>query len=360
MRKKWQVGTKPRAIFAGILAVGLAAFFGGAITLGADLPSAASVSIGADSLPHALRPIMEGSAALGLNELRAMQGHVTTLADALKKCTVGVQVGNAWGSGVIISKDGYVLSAAHVAGQPNQNCSIKLSDGRDVTGKTLGMFRTVDAGLMKITQDGEYPFAELGDSAKVKFGNWCIALGHPGGFQEDRGLVLRLGRVLAEPGDHTDHAITTDCTLVGGDSGGPLFDLHGRVIGINSRIGENNSTNMHVPVNTYHDRDIWNRMVRGDAWGRLPGQEAGWLGVRGDSEAKEAKILSVLPGSPAENGGMKAGDVVLALDERPIADFPALTKAIDDCRRNESVKLKLRRSDQTIEEIHVRLGKRPS
>jgi len=130
------------------------------------------------------------------------------------------------------------------------------------------------------------------------------------------------------------------------------------VIGINSRIGENNSTNMHVPVNTYHDRDIWKRMVSGDAWGRLPGQEPGWLGVRGDSEAKEAKILSVTPGSPAETGGVKAGDVIVALDERPIGDFPALTKAIDDCRKNESVKVKLRRGEDLLE-FHVRLGKRP-
>src|SRR2546423_2615363 len=139
MQEKWLTGLRRSVLVAwlaamSLLVVGLGN--DGPQARAADLPSATSVSIGADSLPHALRQIMEGSATLGLNDLRAMQGHVTTLSEQLKKCTVGVQVGNAWGSGVIISKDGYVLTAAHVAGQPNRDCKFKLSDGRDVDGKT--------------------------------------------------------------------------------------------------------------------------------------------------------------------------------------------------------------------------------
>jgi S1-C subfamily serine protease len=259
----------------------------------------------------------------------------------------------AWGSGVIISKDGYVLSAAHVAGQPNRECTFTLADGREVKGKTLGLFRTLDAGLMKITDPGDYPHAELGDSEKLKEGQWCIAMGHPGGYQSERGLVLRLGRVLLVRED----AITTDCTLVGGDSGGPLFDMDGKVIGINSRIGELLTTNMHVPMNAFHQQDAWNRMVKGDVWGHMLGQEP-WLGVGGDEGLKEARITSVKKGSPAERQGLKVGDVVLALDGKPITDFHSLTRAVSDCNPNESVKLRLRRDNETLE-FHVRLGRKP-
>jgi len=309
---------------------------------------------------------LEANAPLAVSDLRAMQGHVHSLSEKLKKCTVGVRVdqdrGNgmissAWGSGVIISKDGYVLTAAHVAGQPNQPCKFTLHDGREVDGKTLGMFRTLDAGLMKITEDADYQFAELGDSNKVKTGNWCIALGHPGGFQEDRGLVLRLGRVLVEASDRPNNAITSDCTLVGGDSGGPLFDLDGHVIGINSRIGENYSTNMHVPVNAFHDRGAWERMLKGDAWGHLPGQEP-WLGVGRDERASEAKIATIVAGSPAEKYKLQAGDVVISFDGRPIADFAALQHAVAECHANEWVRLKVRRAAGNVEEVGLRLGKK--
>jgi len=320
-----------------------------------------------------LRRILDGnldsSTPIAVSDLRAMQGHVHTLSEKLKKCTVGVRVdqerGNgvmssAWGSGVIISKDGYVLTAAHVAGQPNQACKFTLHDGREVDGKTLGMFRTLDAGLLKITEGAEYPFAELGDSSKVNVGQWCIALGHPGGFQEDRGLVLRLGQVknIVEGADLPDNrAITTDCTLVGGDSGGPLFDIQGRVIGINSRIGENNSTNMHVPVNAFHDGGAWDRMLKGDAWGHLPGQRP-WLGVGQDERSTEAKIATIAPGSPAEKYKLQPGDVVVSFDGRPIGDFAALRKAVEDCHPNEWIRLKVRRASGTIEEVGLRLGKK--
>jgi serine protease Do len=328
--------------------------------------TAANSAAAAGNFSQGLRRILDGNldgaTPLAVSDLRAMQGHVHSLSEQLKKCTVGVRVdnerGSAWGSGVIISKEGYVLTAAHVAGQPHQLCKFTLYDGREVDGKTLGMFRTLDAGLMKISEGGDYSFAEIGDSNKVKTGHWCIALGHPGGFQEDRGLVLRLGRVLVESSDRPNNAITTDCTLVGGDSGGPLFDLEGHVIGINSRIGENNSTNMHVPVNAFHDRGAWERMMKGDAWGHLPGQEP-WLGVVRDERATEAKISSVGPGSPAEKYGLKSGDIVLSFDGKPIADFAALRKAVDECHPNEWIRLKVRRESGTVEEVGLRLGKKP-
>src|SRR5688572_12721069 len=175
----------------------------------------------------------------------------------------------------------------------------------------------MDAGLMKITLPGEYPFAEMGNSTRLKDGQWCVAMGHPGGYQEDRGVVLRLGRITFLGND----AITTDCTLVGGDSGGPLFDMDGHVIGINSRIAGPLTANMHVPVSAF--KESWDRLTKGEAWGHLPGHSP-YLGVTGKKSTQGAEIASVKSNSPAERAGLKSGDVVIRFDDKEIADFEAL------------------------------------
>jgi len=315
----------------------------------AKVPTAAS---NAQAISQSLRHVLNGASPAGVQDLRAMQDHVQGLIERLKKCTVGVSVGNAWGSGVIISRDGYVLTAAHVAGRPNKPCEFTLADGKIVKGTTLGMFRTQDAGLMKISDPGPYPYAELGDSGSVKERSWCIAMGHPGGYQSERGIVLRLGQVLHVSTD----AITTGCALVGGDSGGPLFDMDGRVIGINSRIAERLTTNMHVPVNAFQDKGAWNRMVKGDVWGHMPGQTP-WLGVQGDEDSSEAKITGITPKSPAEKYDLKAGDVILKFDDREISSFQALKDAVAECHANEKVKLLVRSGNQ-LKNVELKLGKR--
>jgi len=290
-----------------------------------DGASAATATPAAEAISASLKTLFAGGVPGSVADLKAMQTHVQTLTEKLKKCTVGVTVGNAQGSGVIISKDGYVLTAAHVAGRPNwtTNVSFVLADGREVKGKTLGLYRTLDAGLMKITEPGEYPFAEMGSSLNLREGQWCLALGHPGGYQEDRGMVLRVGRILL----NQDDAITTDCTLVGGDSGGPLFDMDGRVIGINSRIAQELTKNMHVPVSTF--KDVWDRLEKGEAWGRLPGQEP-WLGVTGVDTEKFAQIESVKPNSPAEEAGIKPGDIILSYDGQNVPNFAALKAKVNE------------------------------
>src|SRR5262245_10741498 len=164
-------------------------------------PVDTKVDAAADAAAAALKALFAGGNPMGVADLKAMQAHVQKLTEQLKKCTVGVTVGAAQGSGVIVSKDGYVLTAAHVAGAPNSRVEFTLADGKTVKGKSLGLFRTLDAGLMKITDPGDYPFAEMGSSEELKEGQWCLALGHPGGYQEDRGIVLRVGRVLLNAKD---------------------------------------------------------------------------------------------------------------------------------------------------------------
>jgi serine protease Do len=321
-----------------------------------DAPTAAAVTSNIERL-------FAGAAPSGIADLKAMQSHVQKLVTRLTQCTVGVEVGYAQGSGVIVSKDGYVLTAAHVASPPRRRGSgqsggdvpvtFHLSDGRKVTGKVLGLNRTLDAGLLKITEPGEYPHAELGASGTLKDGQWCVAMGHPGGYQDDRGVVLRLGRVMLASND----AITTDCTLVGGDSGGPLFDMDGRVIGINSRIAESLAANIHVPVSTYQEG--WDRLVKGEVWGHTPGREP-YLGVKGAPEAKDAKIASIEPDSPAARAGLKPNDVIVRFGNKDITDFASLRTAVVEqdarsFRRGPPLKMKVRRGEEVLE-LEVRLG----
>jgi serine protease Do len=315
----------------------------GAETTATSAPAAELATASLDRL-------LAGASPMGLADLRVMQDHVRKLTDQLMKCTVGVQVGNAQGSGVIISKDGYVLTAAHVAGKPKRDVMFIMSDGRMLRGKTLGLNRTLDSGLMKIDGQTDLPFAEMGASDGLKDGQWCLATGHPGGYQSDRQPVLRLGRVLASAKD----AITTDCTLVGGDSGGPLFDLRGKVIGVNSRIAGPLTANMHVPVATY--KDTWDRLTKADAWGHFPGNDP-YIGVKGDPDVKAAKILSVSPGSPAEQAKLQAGDVIIGIDDEDVTDFESLVRIIAEHQPKDDVQVVVKRGEETLR-LALTIGKK--
>src|SRR5205807_4246056 len=124
--------------------------------------------------------------------------------------------------------------------------------------------------------------------------DWCVVTGHPGGFRPGRSPVVRVGRILELNLTSPRAYLRTDCTLVGGDSGGPLFDMHGRVIGIHSRIGGSITANLHVPVDTY--RETWDRLVKGERWGGgigrpvRPTQGEPFFGFRLDPDNKACTI----------------------------------------------------------------------
>jgi S1-C subfamily serine protease len=253
-----------------------------------------------------------------VEELRAMEKRQTEMVSKVTPCTVGLQIGQAQGSGVIVTGDGYVLTAAHVAQRPDLNVQVILHDGRVVRGKTLGLDRSSDAGLIKIESaaedGGEWPHLEMGSSADLAQGQWCLVTGHPGGYEAGRPPVVRLGRLLAVNED----LLITDCPLVGGDSGGPLLDMAGEVVGIHSRIGGAITANMHVPIDIYQEN--WDRMVAGEMWGDVP-HGAPYIGVRGEPDVQEAKIAYVQPGEPADRAGLRAGDVVTKFGDTDISTF---------------------------------------
>jgi serine protease Do len=292
----------------------------------------------AEKPPSASRLVPEN-----VDDLKALQDQVQRVVQKVMPCVVGVRIGSSQGSGVIINKEGHVLTAGHVSGKAGRDCFLILPDGKRLKGKTLGGNHGVDSGLIQITEEGKWPYVEMGRSSELKPGQWCVALGHPGGFRPGRTPVVRLGRVLFR----NQVLIQTDCCLVGGDSGGPLFDLEGNVIGIHSRIGGPITANIHVPVDTY--RDTWDRLVQGEVWGTQPVRaDAPFLGVEGDLQDKECRIRQVIEGSPAEQAGLKAGDIVVKFDGREVASYEDLVAQIQKKKPGDAVSLEVRRGEESL------------
>ncbi len=203
-----------------------------------------------------------------VEELLELEERVKKAFGKALAATVAIRIGSGAGSGVIVSADGYILTAGHIVGKPGQKAKVTLADGREVNAVTLGVYYSPDAGMLKITDKitenksdkGEWPFAVQGNRDDIKLGMWCVALGHPLGMKKGRPPVVRIGRVLKIQ----QRTLQTDCPLIGGDSGGPLVDLDGRIIAINSRISGDITMNYHVPIDVF--RDNWARLKTGDAW----------------------------------------------------------------------------------------------
>jgi serine protease Do len=165
---------------------------------------------------------------------------------------------------------------------------------------------------------------------------------------------VRLGRVLFT----NDKAICTDCTLVGGDSGGPLFDMNGEIIGVHSRIGWQTTTNFHVPIATY--RDTWDRLAKGEMWG-VPLEDSSdasvqpLLGVAGDPKAESCLVSQVFAGSPAARAGIRVGDVIRKFNDEPIEAFDELARLVRKKEPGDKVKIELLRGTETVS-LEVTLG----
>tara|TARA_Y100000758_G_scaffold9084_1_gene7027 strand:- start:1121 stop:2146 length:1026 start_codon:yes stop_codon:yes gene_type:complete len=294
-----------------------------------------------------LDKLLSGEPPETIQDLKAMQERFRSLATKLVPCTVGLRVGGAQGSGVIISEDGYVLTAGHVSGQAGRTVTVILHNGKQLKGKTLGGDFELDAGLIKIEDKGEWSYAEMGKSKDLGRGQWCVSIGHPGGYRPERSAPVRVGRIL----DNRANGIRTDCMLVGGDSGGPLFDTQGKIIGINSRIGASARSNLHAPIDAFTKG--WDRMVKSETWGgnqRSSGPTRGgpWLGVTSDPNADNAKVGRVSENSPAAKAGIKAGDIITRFDGKDIDSFQDLSRLVKQKKPGDEVEVAVLREDQTL------------
>lgn len=287
---------------------------------------------------------------------------------ALKKVTpalVSVQDGLGAGSGVVVSPDGIVLTASHVVetrGRRPLRLNVLFSDGKEYQADLLGMNRSADAAMLKIRdtpENGrEFPYVKLGVSSTLERGDWCFALGHPGGFKRDRPAPVRLGRVLSV-GDLT---VVSDCAIVLGDSGGPLFDMTGQVIGIHSMITEVIVENRHVAIDVF--RRDGDRMENGESWGRLEARdndlaETSFMGVTLRWRSFTAEVANVVRDSPADRAGIRSGDVLLEVDDQKFADPLGLSTLLNHLTEFQDVSVLVDRIGREVT-LNMTTGRRPS
>lgn len=247
-------------------------------------------------------------------DLEAIQKSVADALPRARAATVCIELKEGSGSGVIISSDGLVLTAAHVATGVKKKVTVVLEDGTKLQAETLGLVAAKDAALIKITEPGTYPFVEMDRSETTRLGDWVFALGHSGGFDKERGSVVRLGRLVRV----ASSTFQSDCILIGGDSGGPLFDMAGKLIGIHSRVGQQLQVNMHVPMSEFIAN--WDGMMKSEFIGegpyaQKPEKGSGFLGLATEPrKGGGLRVTKVGNKSPAEIAGIKERDILLKLN----------------------------------------------
>jgi serine protease Do len=305
-------------------------------------------------------PLVAREPARNLEDLARLESKVEEVSRKVLPATVALlseRTGSS-GSGVITTQDGLILTAAHVV-QGADELLVVFPDGKQVPGKVLGANYSKDIAMVKIAQAGKWPFVEMGASKSLEAGDWVIALGHSAGFDASRPPPVRFGRVVSKgPGNF----LTTDCTLIGGDSGGPLFGLDGKIVGIHSSIGQSLTNNNHAGIDGF--RDDWDRIYAGETWGELslnpfanPEMPVLGIGMGMARGVKGVIVQSVVHGSPAAAAGVRAGDVIRSLDGSPIRDGGELLQILAKRQAGDQVKLGLQRDRDNLD-MNVTLKRR--
>ncbi len=295
-----------------------------------------------------------------LQDLTRLETKVEAVSKSVLPATVALlsdSTGSS-GSGVITSEDGLILTAAHVVQGTNQ-LLVVFPDGKQAQGTVLGANYSKDIAMVRIKDQGKWPHVELGTSKPLEAGDWVVALGHSAGFDPARTPPVRFGRVISKgPGNF----LTTDCTLIGGDSGGPLFDLDGKLIGIHSSIGKTLSNNNHAGIDGF--RDDWDRLSAGDTWGTLSlnpfaNPEMPVLGIGMDMRRgiKGVIVESIVPGSPAAAAGIRVGDLIRSIDGSAVDDGGQLIQFLAKRQAGDKVRLAIVRDDRKLD-ITVTLKRR--
>ncbi len=268
------------------------------------------------------------------------------------------------GSGFIISDDGYVITNHHVVKGADE-IIVKLSDRRQLVAELVGSDPRSDIALLKLEGD-DFPSVKLGDSDAVKVGQWVLAIGSPFGFDASvtAGIVSAKGRSL--PSENYVPFIQTDVAINPGNSGGPLFDLDGRVVGINSQIytrsGGFMGLSFAIPIEDA--MDVVDQLKTSGYVSR------GWLGVYIQEVTRElaesfgmdkptgALVAKILPESPAQDTDLQIGDIILNYNNKEVKNSASLPPLVGRTRVGETVKLKIMRNGKT-KTIKLEIGQLP-
>jgi serine protease Do len=274
----------------------------------------------------------------------------------------GPQRSNALGSGFVISEDGYIVTNNHVIDGADE-ISIEFFSGSTLDAKLIGTDPKTDIALLKVESDTPLPYVSFGNSDVMRVGDWVMAMGNPlgQGFSVSAGIVSARNRELS--GTYDDF-IQTDAAINRGNSGGPLFNMDGQVIGVNTAILSPNGGSIGIGFSMASN--VVSKVVQQlKDFGET---RRGWLGVRiqdvtadvaeamGLTDQKGALVTDV-PDGPAKDGGMLSGDVITSFDGAPVGDTRELVRRVADADVGRAVRVEVLRDGKT-ETLLITLGRR--
>ncbi|MGP7796353.1 Do family serine endopeptidase [Sphingomonas sp. CLY1604] len=281
--------------------------------------------------------------------------------------------GQSLGSGFLISPDGYVVTNNHVIapgaeGATVNSITVTLSNNKEYTAKVIGKDQDSDLALLKIDAAG-LPFVKWGDSSRARVGDWVLAIGEPFGLggTVTAGIISAINRVTGQGGAY-DQFIQTDASINQGNSGGPMFDLNGNVIGVNSQIfsqsGGNIGIGFAIPAATA--KPIIETFMKGGKITRgYIGVSIGG-GVNDDAAAalgipknQGELIARVEPNGPAAKGGLRAGDVVTKINGQQVTPDQTLTRLVSNLQPGTTARFEVLRNGQPVS-LTVQVATRPS
>ncbi|RUS63264.1 DegQ family serine endoprotease [Pseudorhodobacter sp. E13] len=268
----------------------------------------------------------------------------------------------ALGSGFVISEDGYIVTNNHVIDKADE-IEIEFFSGKRLEAKLIGTDPKTDIALLKVESDTPLPFVPFGNSDLMRVGDWVIAMGNPlgQGFSVSAGIISARGRALS--GTYDDY-LQTDAAINRGNSGGPLFNMDGQVVGVNTAILS--PTGGSIGIGFSMASNVVTKVVA--QLKEFGETRRGWLGVRiqdvtpdvaeamGLADAKGALITDV-PDGPAKDAGMQAGDVITSFDGADVADTRELVRRVADAPVGEAVRVMVMRDGKT-QTLSVTLGRR--
>jgi serine protease Do len=265
------------------------------------------------------------------------------------------------GSGFLIDRDGYILTNHHVIDRA-ERITVKLSDGRTMRARLVGTDPVLDVALIKVDAAGPLPFAPLGNSDSLRVGEWVCAIGNPLAYEHTVtvGVVSYIGRKLFDPS--LDNYIQTDAAINFGNSGGPLINGRGEVIGINAAISSRaSSIGFAVPVNQaaaiLPQLKTRGRVSRGFIGVALRDVDPDLQRSLRLSTAHGALVQDVNAGSPGDRAGLRAYDLIIAVDGAPVASNDQLIRTVSACVPGTTVRLNVLRDGRPVV-VPVKLAER--
>lgn len=271
----------------------------------------------------------------------ALSAALTEVAHKVRESVVLVYHRGGNGAGVIWRSDGRIVTNSHVVGN-NGRTEIVLADGRKYVGIVAARHPTRDLAIVKIAEEG-LPVVEVGDSSTVRPGQLAFAIGHPLGFRDavTAGIVVAAGQAATEGGPRTGDYLQSDVTLAPGNSGGPLVDAWGRVIGINSMVA--GKLALAIPSQAVE------RFVDGNTGRGV----IAYIGVNGVVVALRREdhptgflLTEIVEGTPADRAGLILGDIIVAIGETPVVDQESVPAAIMRLNPGDAVTISVLRGGE--------------